>query len=212
MLLTLLLLVVFLASVAMLWNEGMWSNAVTCVNVALAAMVATNYFEPLAAWLDHQMPSYTYLWDFLALWGLFTVTLSVTRALTDKLSRYRVRFKMPVEQAGRVLLAVWASWMLVCFVTMSLHTAPLALHPFRGSFQQEPLSNNFLGLAPDRQWLAFIHSRSRGALSRGDAQAGSPYAEDAGQRVFDPQGEFILKYGSRRANLEQEPEMRVLRN
>ena len=85
---------------------------------------------------------------------------------TDSLSRYRVRFRMPVEHTGRVVFAAWTGWVILCFVVFSLHTAPLARSPFRGGFAQEPLSNNFVGLAPDRIWLGFMQSRSEGALSR----------------------------------------------
>ena len=47
--LTAFFLVIFFVCVAMMWNEGLWSNAITLVNVVVAAMIATNYFEPLAA-------------------------------------------------------------------------------------------------------------------------------------------------------------------
>ena len=53
----------------------------------LAMMLAFNYFEPLAAMLDGMEPSYTYLWDFLALWGLFAISFGLLRVVTDMLSR-----------------------------------------------------------------------------------------------------------------------------
>jgi hypothetical protein len=81
----------------------------------------------------------------------------------------------------------------ICFVTTTVHLAPLSRSPFRGSFQQEPLSNNFFGLAPDRMFLGFMHSRSKesGALSRNTP------------RAFDAEGDFILKYGARRQALKE---------
>ena len=201
MVLALCLFAIFFICVAMLWNEGMWSNALTLINAVLAALVATNYFEPAAAALDKsgRLPTYTYLLDYLVLWGIFFVAFTVFRAFTDAISKYRVRFKLPVEQAGRVIFAAATGWVLVCLALMTLHTAPLARTSFRGSFQQEPLSNNFLGMAPDRMWLGFVQSRSMGALS-----SDPPV-------VFDPQSEFIMKYGSRRENFSKEPEIRVQR-
>ena len=52
------------------------------------------------------------------------------------------------------------------------------------------MCGDFLGTAPDRQWLGFMQNRSRWALSKFNP------------REFDPKSEFIFKYGSRRANLE----------
>jgi hypothetical protein len=191
--------VIFIVCLAMLWNEGMWSNALTLVNTVLAALVATNYFELVADFLDKQQPTYTYVWDFLSLWGLFALTYALLRAFTDTISRHRVRFKMPVEQAGRLSFAAATGWVMICFTLMTLHTAPLAQTAFRGSFQPQPMSNDFLGMAPDRMWLGFVQSRSRGALSLSNPN------------VFDPSGEFILKYGSRRDNFSKQPELRVQR-
>jgi len=57
-------------------------------------------------------------------------------------------------------------------------------------FAKTPTSNHFVGLAPDRQWLALMRSRSRGALKRWTP------------RPFDPDAEFVFRYHQRRANLE----------
>jgi hypothetical protein len=201
-----------LICVAMCWNEGLWGNAITLVNVVLAAMIATNYFEPLAAFIDGQMPSYTYLWDFVSIWLIFVVTMSILRAVTDAISKTKVRFKMPVEQSGRVLLALAVGYVMMSFTAMTLHMAPLGEHPFRGSFgriekgvvSDKAMPSYFLGLAPDRQWLAFMQTRSRaggddaftGALSRWQVFGWK-------KRPFDPQSRFIFKYAARRQKLEQ---------
>ena len=187
-------LIIFIV-VAMMWQEGMWSNALTFVNVVLAALLATNYFEPAADFLEKQAPSYTYLWDFIAIWLLFFVIFCVLRAVTDTISRHRVRFKMPVEMAGRIGFAVLTAATIIGFFSMSLHTAPLARTAAKGGFQKQPMSGNFLGLAPGRKWLAFVQSRSRGPLSQVDETGTN------GVREFDPKSEFVLKYGQRRQNL-----------
>lgn len=198
--LTLMLLAIFLACGIFLYREGMWGSAVMLINVVFAVMLASNYFEPLAAWLDRTMPDYTYLWDFLALWLLFALSLGILRLATDMISRYRVRFKKPVEIGGRLFFSLWIGWVMVGFTIMTLHTAPLPRDSFGGAFQKTPTSGNFLGMAPGRQWLAFMQSRSRGALSRSDEQANSPYDADKAMRVFDPRSDFIIKYGARREN------------
>ena len=187
----LLLLVVLIVCAVMSWREGLWGAAIILVNSLLAALLAANYFEPAAAVLEGIMPTYTYFFDFIALWGLFVLAFGMLRGVTGLISKYRVRFIMLVELAGRTILAIWVGWVMVCFSSMTLHAAPLPRHAFGGSFQQKPMSGDFFGLAPDRQWLGFMQSRSRGALSKFTA------------REFDPQSEFIFKYGSRRQNLQE---------
>jgi hypothetical protein len=209
--LTLVLIVIFVIVAASLWFQGLWTNVLTLINMFFAMMLAFNYFEPLADMLDEAERSYTYLWDFLALWGLFALSFGLLRLFTDVLSRHRVVFDFWVEMVGRSVLALWIAWLFVGFTCATLHTAPLGRHPL--GFQQSPTSGNFLGMSPGKHWLAFMQSRSRGALSRGESNPGrlSPVDQDRNLnvRVFDPESKFILKYYQRRANFESEPDYRV---
>ncbi len=183
--LTLVLFLIFVIVVAARWFQGLWSNAITLINLLLAMMLAFNYFEPVAELLEGVDRSYTYLWDFVALWGLL----------------------------GRSILSLWIAWLLVSFICAALHTAPLGPHPL--GFQRTPTAGSFLGLAPDRYWLGFMQSRSRGALSRGesDPKKLSPLEQDrnAKVRIFDPESKFVLKYYHRRVEFAGEPEYRVAR-
>ena len=223
--LTGILFLVMLVCIAFLWNEGLWGNAITLINVVLAALIATNYFEPVAAFIegvDDSLATFTYLWAFLSIWLVFVVAFGVMRTVTDRLSKTKVRFKGVVEYAGRSILAIVVGYVFMSFTCMTLHLAPLAEHPFGGSFHRasgEPsvtgalygvdntIPSHFAGiLAPDRQWLAFVQSRSWapnedsssvGALSR---WTGFGIWE---KRTFDPKSRFIFKYGARRRALEE---------
>ena len=104
-LLPVVLLAVFFACVAMMFNEGLWNNAIMFFNVMMAALLATNYFEPLADWLQRKDPSYMFVVDFLSVWAIFAVVLVVLRLATDKISRVKVRFKRPVDIAGGIFFA-----------------------------------------------------------------------------------------------------------
>jgi hypothetical protein len=205
MYLNLLLLAVFFAAIAFLVNGGLWTNTLVLINVVTAALIATNYFEPLANWLESLDKSYTYFCDFLSLWLLFAAAMGCMRALTDVISKVKVKFKRPVDQVGGILMACWVGWMMVCFTTMTLHTAPLARNFMNGAFQPKPDSNMFFGLAPDRRWLGFMWSSSRSSFSR------SAPKNDPQQFIFDPHRSFVFKYGQRRADFEKELESRVLR-
>jgi len=186
---------------AVVGSQGLWHSLITFFNVLVAALIATNYFEPISEWLDYNGPTFTYLIDFLVVWALFAAVFMTLRMLTDMFSRVKVRFIKPVDMAGGFLMAFWTGWVFVCFAMMTLHTAALPRNYLGGAFQPKPESRMVLGLAPDRQWLALVHRLSKESLR--------PVGSE--NRVFDPQGEFVLRYGARRAEFETVPGIRVNR-
>ena len=183
-----LLIVIFLFCLAFLYTEGMWSNALQLVNVLTAALLAMNFWEPLARFLEGQMPSATYIWDLVALWGIFALSLFVFNTACRSASGVKVRFKKIAEQIGSGVLAALVGWVVVCFTTTTLHTAPLAEKFLFGGFNAE--TRMLFGLAPDRQWLGFVNMVSGGALSRLHTNR------------FDPDRQFLAKYAKRRADFE----------
>ena len=195
MILNLILLAVFVTVSAALWKEGIWSTLVMLLNVVLAATVATAWYERLVAVLEPRLPSYTYLLDFVALWGLFCLLLLGMREATDRISRTKVRLRRPVELFGGPLVAVLVGWVMTCFTAASLHTAPVP----RGFVQPGPEARMFFGLAPDRKWLAWVH---------GSTLIG-PFAVP--ESAFDKNADFIIRYADRRKRLEDEPALRVKR-
>jgi uncharacterized membrane protein required for colicin V production len=188
---TILMFFILFACVAMLYNEGMWSNAIRLINVITAALLAMNFFEPLADWLEQSVSeSYTFFWDFISLWGLFIIFSIIFRQLTDRLSNVKVKFLKIADQVGSGVLSLWIGWVIVCFLMASLHTAPLSRNCLFDSFIPE--EKMVLGFAPDRQWLGFTQKVSQGPYDRSDGE----------KSMFDPRGEFLLTYATRRANLE----------
>jgi len=204
MYIAILLSVVFLACLAILWTEGMWSNAIGLINVVTSALLATNYWEPTARWLENfsaNFKTYTFIWDFLALWGLFVLFLSLFRLATDLLSRVRVRFLKVVNIAGGVFFAAWIGWVMVGFTATSLHLVPLGRTYFLGSFVPESRAG-----ASETWWLGFVQRESRGVYCRTASEALKQRYPDWQQeetRTFDPRGEFMPKYATRRAILQR---------
>ena len=195
MMLMLILLAVFVTVTAALWKEGIWSSLVMLLNVVLAATVATAWYEKLVAVLEPRLPSFTYLLDFVALWGLFCLLLLGLREATDRISRTRVKLRRPVELFGGPLVAALVGWVMICFTAATLHTAPVP----RDVVQPTPEARMFFGLAPDRKWLAWV----RGATLTG------PFAVPGS--AFDKDADFIIRYADRRQRLEGEPGLRVNR-
>ena len=188
--LTFALIIVFAACVGFLYTEGMWSNAIRLINVVTAALLATNFWEPVARVLENSVSKpFSYGWDIVALWGLFSVFMVVLSVLTAYASRVKVRFLGIADRIGGIAFAVLVGYVMVCFTTMSLHTAPLAKNFMGGGFNPE--KRMFMGLAPDRQWLQFAEWVSKGSFSRW-----SP------GHVFDPGHEFIPRYAARREQFQ----------
>ena len=193
-LLNLLLVVLIIGVFAALMREGLWSNAITLVNVLTAALLATDFYQSLADWLTIKVPQGKYFWDFAMLWILFAVILLALRTATDRISRVKVRFLKPVEMVGGYLFGLWTAWIFVCFLTMTLHTAPLGRDFLFGGFKPE--KRLLFGAAPDRVWLAFAQRMSRGPFKRRSFDIAPE------RYTFDYDATFIPRYASRRKRYE----------
>jgi len=206
----LFLLLIFLATAAALWFQGTWNIAITLVNLILAMLIATNFYEPICTMIEgFGGASFTYLLDFIVLWILFAVVFGILRMFSDMLSKKAVKFNLPVDMAGRTILSIWCAYLMVCFTAFSMQFAPLNSATPMGAFET-PTSSSFLGMSPDRQWLGFMQSRSRGALARGN-YSGKVHPNDQAINVetFDPFSEIPLRYRQRRENYEKAEGLRV---
>ena len=191
-----LLLILFIAVFASLLRDGLWSNTITLLTAVTAAVIATNYFEPVADLLTGFVPSMLHFWDLFALGLVFTLSYVLLRTIGTKLSRFRVRFHPPVDNFAGVFVAACTAWTAVMFVCFAMHLAPLSRNFLSGSFDQE--QKMFFGLEPDRKWLGFMQKLSNdGAWGRN-----VPGEAGTAATTFDPKSEFMLKYASRRAWLD----------
>jgi hypothetical protein len=78
MLLTLLALAILLATVGLLFNQGLWSVLLALINVIVAGLVAMNVFEPLAGMLGKGNTA-----DFFARLLAFIGALVLLRLVSD---------------------------------------------------------------------------------------------------------------------------------
>ena len=203
---------VFLVVVGANFWYGLWNNVLTLINFLIAAMVASAYYENLANVLADKMPSYEFVLDFMALWLLFFLTLLILRAVTGALSTVQLKLNFWVDMAGRAVVCTWLGIAFTMFTMFSMHLAPIP--PSEDDFAKydESLSTeefaalggdgrSFMGLGPGRMWMAFIQSRSRGALAASKSSLiGGEYEldmhpddEDLDCRVFDPRSRLPLR-------------------
>jgi len=190
------------------WWFGLWNNFLTLINVLIAALIASSYYETVGGSLAGELRDYAKITDFLAVWILFVVSFIVCRMVTEILSSHKMEFDIVTEMIGRSVLSVWIACVFIAFTLFSFHMAPW--HP--DAFQKDPETST-LGIGPDRMWLAFIQSRSRGALSTSreenfitGAAPESTHPDDAelgDVRVFDPEAKFIDTWHSHRARLSK---------
>jgi hypothetical protein len=196
MMLSLVLLGLFVAVTFALWREGLWGSAIMLLNVLTAATFATAWYETVVAFLlKRGMSSYDYLLDFICIWGLFAIILLALREISDRVSRTKVRFRKPVEMFGCPIVAAATAWIVVCFTAATLHTAAVP----RDLIQATPEARMFFGLSPDRRWLQWV----RGSTLHG------PFGRP--EHAFDEKADFIVRYATRRKQLEAQPELRVRR-
>jgi uncharacterized membrane protein required for colicin V production len=186
---SILLLLVMIACVGFTFTEGLWSNLIRFVNVAAAATIATNYWEPLARQFEAMYKSGTYFWDFTALWLIFAVSVLVLQLVTSQLSQVKVKFLTLADHIGSAVFGTLTGLALLCFLAMTLHTAPLAEKFFGGAFDYT--QGICFGMSPDRAWCGYMQTVSDGAFAQ------SPPSP------FDPGNTFMSKYAARRAKIEK---------
>jgi hypothetical protein len=207
------LILVFVISVASTWWFGLWSNLITLVNLILAALIATSFYENLTFELTQRMRTFAVLLPYISIWLLFAISFIVLRAATDTLSGMRLKFDNVTEMIGRSLLAVAIASVLVCFVAFTLQLAPLR----PALFSQQGQTGSPLG--PDKLWLGFVRQCSNGSLSytAKETQFFPAYqvkrtVNDKEQalevRTFDPMDSFFQKGADSREAVSR---MQVLR-
>ena len=136
-------------------TEGAWGAVHTFLCVLLAALVAMNFFEPLASFLDGIVPAYKNYMDVIALVGLFIGLTFALRMGSEHLTPVYIRLPSTLDQVGKWLFGALTGYLTMAFLLAALHTAPLP-REFMG-FKPERI--NYFGMArmaPDRQWLGFV--------------------------------------------------------
>lgn len=230
-----IMILIFVLIVASTWWFGLWSNLITLVNLFLASLVASSFYENVAIEIVARQPSYIVLVDFVSLWLVFFVTFFVLRAVTDMLSKIRLKFDFWTETIGRSLLSVWIAGVFISFTMFSMQLAPLPPHWFVDGTDDTELPDPWSSpseisneipaellakrksYGPDKLWAAFIQSRSRGALSEArDTTLFPPYRlgvhpddEKLNARVFDPFGNFFEINHVRRVAVSKQKILRV---
>jgi len=175
-------------------SEGAWGAGLTFLAVLFAGLLAMNFFEPVAGFLDDMGSGMERYSDFVALVGLFALFTFLLRLATDLIAPTEIDVDARVYQASRWLFGLAAGYTTMAILLTALHTAPLP----RNFIGFSPERANLLELAaPDRQWLGFTQHVSEKVLARRifDGAEFNPPAYGTDQKYWPS---FAIRYATRR--------------
>ncbi len=167
-------------------REGLLTACCTFINVLLAGLVAFGFWEPLADRLetvldDSFLAGYE---DCFVLVGLFAVTLGALRFATNSLAFTTLDFPPALMQVGVVVFGILTGYLVAGFLVCAFHTLPSAEGFLELESKVEADKGGLRRLVPpDRVWLAMMHRAGVGPFSWGRGP------------TFDPNGNFVLRYG-----------------
>lgn len=197
-----IILVVIVALVA--WcvaSEGAWGAAIMLVITVLSGLLAMNFFEPMATFLETNVSrssAWRYRWDVISLVGLFIGFVFLFRFAAEKLMPDYLKVHPVAHEAGRWGFGVLTGYVTMAFLLTALHTAPLK-REFLGFTPER--RNLFTIVAPDRQWLGFTQYVSMHSLAKSNPQV----FDGPTTTIGDFSGmwpSFPIKYATRRESTE----------
>jgi hypothetical protein len=191
------LLIIFALVVWNVGAEGAWGAAAVFFSVLFGGLIAMDYFEPVAELLQSAFGSdWANRVDFIALLGLFAISVFALRFLSEKLVPHFINVNQRFYDVCRWIFAVGTGYVTMAFLLTALHTAPLP-RQFLGF---TPERNNFFGmLSPDRDWLGFVQyvsEKSMPSSEEGRVFDGSNFHLPSHDNQVWPT--FIFRYATRR--------------
>jgi uncharacterized membrane protein required for colicin V production len=174
-----------------LTSEGLWGSALMFFNVLFGAMIAFNFYEPLAVLLDRTGINWGFS-DTLCMLGLFCVSVLLLRMTTETIAPAMVRFPTPVYHAGRLIFGLAGAAVTMAIIILAFHAAPVNKKIFSVvKYDTKPP----FGLGLDHQWLGFFQYQTGAVFARFGAGRPDPYrqyGQGAPVEVFDPLANWLI--------------------
>jgi hypothetical protein len=126
--LTILLVFIFFAALAMTINEGLWSNAVLMLCIILSGLLAIFCGIPLGSYLFEKTGAGDeYAWHcvFAGVWCVFALSVTLMRVLFEKSSKTRVKFVPPLEKLAGPLMGLLVAVMFTSFAAYTIERIPV---------------------------------------------------------------------------------------
>lgn len=148
------------------FGEKLWGSALMFFNVAFAALIAFNLYEPVAQLLVDNVWDVGGYVDAFIYGGLFWLNLIALRVITDFTMPKQVRFPALVDLIGRLVFSLGTGVLAAAFVLTLFETAPVGPKVF-GTIAADDKAP--FGLGIDHAWLGFIEYAAKpgsGAMAR----------------------------------------------
>jgi hypothetical protein len=174
-----------------LTSEGLWGSALMFFNVLFGAMIAFNFYEPLAVLLDRTGINWGFS-DTLCMLGLFCVSVLLLRMTTETIAPAMVKFPTPVYHAGRLIFGLAGAAVTMAIIILAFHLAPVNKKIF--SVVRYDTKPPF-GLGLDHQWLGFFQYQTGAVFARFGSGRPDPYHEyghGGPVAVFDPLANWLI--------------------
>jgi hypothetical protein len=199
MLLGFLTLVIMCAVAYAYLREGLFTACTMAVNVLLAGLVAFNFWEPIAAFLEPTIAgSFLHGYeDAFCLIVLFCLTLGLLRTVTNNLASSRVEFQGWLQSGGGIVFGLITGYLVSGFLLCTLQTLPWHENFMLFDYQYETGPEHILRhvLPPDRVWLGLLQRAGAYALSNREDPREADFTSNYGRYMtFDRYGNFELRY------------------
>jgi uncharacterized membrane protein required for colicin V production len=176
-----------------LTSEGLWGAALMFFNVLFGAMIALNFYEPLAALIDSTGIPWGFS-DTLSMLGLFCVSVLLLRMTTETIAPAMVRFPNPVYHLGRLVFGFGGAVVTVAFVILAFHAAPVHKVIF-GAVKYDSKPPFKLGI--DHQLLGFFQYQTGAVFSTlgaGQRDPNHQYGYGGAVKMFDPRARWLIDH------------------
>ncbi len=181
-----------------LTSEGLWGAALMFFNVLFSAMIAFNFYEPVANLIDSTGIPWGFS-DTLSMLGLFCISVGLLRMTTETIAPAMVRFPTPIYHLGRFIFGAGGALVTIAIVILAFHTAPVHKKIFTTvKYDTKPPFN--MGL--DHQWLGFFQYETGAVFTSLGAGQRDPFGAYGRSRtggripvkVFDPRAKWLIEH------------------
>jgi hypothetical protein len=176
-----------------LTSEGLWGSALMFFNVLFGALIAFNFYEPLAALLDRTGINWGFS-DTLCMLGLFCISVLMFRMTTETIAPAMVRFPMPIYHLGRLVFGLGGAVITMAVIILAFHAAPVHKKIFTVvRYDTKPP----FGLGIDHQFLGFFQHTTGTIFARYGVGSRDPFREyghGGAVKVFDPRAEWLINH------------------
>lgn len=180
-----------------LMSEGLWGSALMFFNVLISAIVAFNFYEPLAALIATNASFLAGFADLICLAAIFLVSLVLLRLTTESIAPSMVRFPAVVYNIGRVSFGLAGATVTVAFLLLLFETAPVHKKVFTAvDYKYAPPFK--MGI--DREFLGFFQYTTGYIFANTGGVSNDPYREYPATTLFDPKADWLLKHQEARPN------------